>query len=153
MENLHNKLHALQHSQDRIIPLLRDGASTPDWAPAEDRWSFRYIAAHLATTERECFLERVRLFQEKEQPHFHYYHNSERDFSGQDIDENIAAWKAARQKLIAGIQSLDDVQLANVAVHETRGEINIFGLLDLILDHDQVHQQELEENLMLRDQA
>lgn len=136
-------LHDLQHSQQETLQLLERGINTPDWRPAPDRWSFREIAAHLAATEEECFLQRVKKFREEQQPRFSYYHNSDRDFSQHDMEDAMAAWKRARQALSELVQALDTHHKKKTAHHETMGEMDLEGLLELILSHDAEHRAEL----------
>ena len=52
----------LQASRQELSDILAAQAENQDWQPEPEQWSYRYIAAHLATTERECFLERVKQF-------------------------------------------------------------------------------------------
>lgn len=152
MQELSSTLTALQNSQKEIIPLLKAGASTPDWAPADDRWSFRYLAAHLAATEKECFLERARRFQREKNPTFSYYHNSDRDFSQQSIQGAINAWKRTRHSLIDLVKNMDMDARNNIASHERMGKMDVSGLLSLILDHDQEHKEELINYLRIREE-
>jgi hypothetical protein len=43
----------VKYTQKRLIALLETKADDQDWQPDPGEWSFRYIAAHLATTEEE----------------------------------------------------------------------------------------------------
>jgi len=151
MPNITSKLTDLQDSQKEIIQLLQAGSSTPDWAPADDRWSFRFVAAHLAATEKECFLERARRFQTEKNPAFSYYHNSNRDFSQQSIQQAIDTWKKSRQALIELVKDMDKKAVNNIANHESMGEMDVPDLLSLILDHDQEHKEELINYLGMRE--
>ena len=151
MQELSSTLTALQNSQKEIIPLLQAGASTPDWSPADDRWSFRFLAAHLAATEKECFLERARRFQTEKNPTFSYYHNTDRDFSQQSIQDAIEIWKQSRQDLIQLVQGMDQTVRSKIATHERMGEMDVSDLLSLILDHDQEHKDELINYLRTRE--
>jgi hypothetical protein len=49
----------LKASQRRLSVLLDSVASDQDWRPDPGEWSFRYIAAHLATVDKNCFKDRV----------------------------------------------------------------------------------------------
>ncbi len=151
MQDLTPTLQDLQDSQKEIIPLLQAGASTPDWSPGDDRWSFRFVAAHLAATEKECFLERARQFQTEKNPTFSYYHNSDRDFSQHTIQDSIDGWKSSRQALIDLVRDMEQASINNIAIHERMGKMDVPDLLSLILDHDQEHKAELINYLNLRD--
>lgn len=144
---MESNLEKLHRSQQEIVRLLNQARDHQDWSPADDRWSFREIAAHLAATERECFLPRVKQFRTEEQPRFSYYHNTGRDFSGHDIQDSLAEWKRSRQSVMENARSLEGNQLHKEALHETMGKMDLGGLLELILSHDKEHLQEIQENL------
>jgi hypothetical protein len=135
----------LKLSRQKLSDLLAAQAENQDWQPETERWSCRYIAAHLATTERECFLERVKQVAAGGQPHFDYYLNSGRNFSRLDLTDSLRDWAASRQALIEQILALPAAAWAVTASHATRGPMTLAGLLQLIIDHDREHLQEVRQ--------
>src|SRR5216683_2460938 len=55
-------------------------------------WTLRDIAAHLATTEKECFEPRIRAMAAGERPEFEFYSNDDRDFEGISLESALTAW-------------------------------------------------------------
>ena len=52
-------LEQLEDSQRRVSAVLAPMEPVQDWQREPVEWSFRYIAAHLATVEEGCHLPRV----------------------------------------------------------------------------------------------
>src|SRR6266851_3509388 len=63
-------------------------------------WTLRDIAAHLATTEKECFEPRIRAMAAGERPAFEFYSNDERDFDGISLENALTEWASTRNRLI-----------------------------------------------------
>lgn len=89
-------LAGLAESQEKLCSLLASAADEQDWRPASGEWSFRQIAAHLATSERECLAERLRRIASGEQPYFEGYHNTGRDFGDVDLRRSLQEWTYTR---------------------------------------------------------
>lgn len=136
-------------TQVQVIGLLRSVQESPDWSPSSDRWSFRFIAAHLATTEKECFLDRVKRLKEELRPEFQYYDNTDYDFSQQGLLTSVENWKATRWEIIEFVRGMTYEEREKEGVHETIGEMGLIDLFKLMIAHDQEHRQELQENLHL----
>ena len=49
----------IQATHKQLIGLLEFVAEDQDWQPDPKEWSFRSIAAHLATVDKECYKDRV----------------------------------------------------------------------------------------------
>ena len=140
-------LEEIQESQAELIALLETVAHDQDWQPEPDRWSFRFIAAHLAVAERECFLDRVQRILEEENPHFAYYDNTGSDFSQLDLKGSLESWANTRREIIDLIKSLPEDAWLRRATHETKGEVYLGDILVSIVEHDREHIQEVETNL------
>jgi hypothetical protein len=60
---------AIRSTQGQLTGLLESISFDQDWQPAPKEWSFRFIAAHLATTEKECYQDRVVRMPDHDQEH------------------------------------------------------------------------------------
>ena len=135
-------LEELASSQQLVVAmtqLIADDA--PDRVGA---WTLRDIAAHLATTERECFEPRIRAMAAGERPEFEYYSNDERDFDGISLSTALAEWTDTRTRLIDFVRALSEEERARVGVHKKFGELTVDGYLRIALEHDQDHLLSLE---------
>ena len=94
------------HRQFSII--LKSMAENQDWQPDTERWSVRFIAAHMATVEDECFLDRVKRFSTEESPHFEHYDNTGRDFGQFDLINSLREWATLRRELLDMVCSMPE---------------------------------------------
>jgi hypothetical protein len=133
----------LEETQAALTILLQAVAGRQDWQPGPETWSFRYQAAHLATTEREAFRERVFRIAGGEQPHFAYYLNSDRDFSQDELLDSLQQWAVTRREILDFVRALPLEALGLTGTHETQGIITILDVLQVMVDHDREHLQEL----------
>ena len=138
-EALLEELAASQQLVVAMTQLIADDA--PDRVGA---WTLRDIAAHLATTERECFEPRIRAMAAGERPEFEYYSNDERDFDGISLPTALAEWTDTRARLIDFVRGLSEEERARVGVHKKFGELTVDGYLRIALEHDQDHLLSLE---------
>ncbi|MCC9077248.1 DinB family protein [Litorilinea aerophila] len=132
-------LQELQRSQQNVVALLESMAPVQDWQPESVEWSFRYIAAHLATVEQKCYLQRVMRIASGERPYFSHFTNSGVNYSRCDLRDSLRRWIALRQKLIAFVRQLSERQLRLTGVHEAIGPLTVLDLLQEILEQDQGH--------------
>lgn len=130
-------LQELQGSQKQVVKLLESMADVQDWQPEPLEWSFRYIAAHLATVEQKCHLRRVMGIASGETPHLSNYANTATDFSEMDLHESLDAWIATRHQLLNFVRALSERELAYVGVHEAVGPMTVMDTLEEILEQDQ----------------
>lgn len=114
-------------------PLARVGA-----------WSLRDIAAHLAASERECYEPRIHAIAAGERPHFDFYTNDDRDFSGVQLEDALAEWAVTRERLLGFVRGLSSEERARVGYHDRYGEITVDGYLEVALGHDRDHLAGLE---------
>ncbi len=148
MNNLREQLiEALQLSHRKLSDLLMSVADDQDWQPAPGQWSFRYIAAHLATVEKECFQDRLRRIAAGGQPYFEYYLNTGRDFSRLELTDSVRDWAMTRRENIDFVRNLAEEQWALAGVHETFGSMTALDAFKVMVDHDQEHWQELVQLL------
>jgi hypothetical protein len=140
-------INKVQSNLVKLSSLLESVAGDQDWQPAPGEWSFRFVAAHLAAVDKECYLERVIRITEGENPRFASYFNTGRDFSQVDLSEALRAWSATRQEIIDLVKGLPVDKLALSGVHEAFGTITVLDVLKMMSNHDDEHLQDLERAL------
>lgn len=147
IETLSNELAA---TRQRIATGLSLVAEYQDWRPEPEAWSFRYIAAHLAVTEEECFAARLQRLLEEDKPLFAYYDHANRNFDERELLDSLAIWKRWREMILDNVRGLASDDLQRSGMHAVYGELSVTGLLQLMLDHDREHEAELETLLEQR---
>jgi DinB family protein len=137
----------LQNARKQMSTLLLSVAHDQDWQPDAENWSFRYVAAHMAACDKECLQVRIQQIASGENPHFEFYSNTGRDFSGLDLKASLDEWAVTRQEIIDFFRALPDEKLSLTGEHATYGAVTIPDYLKIGLDHDRGHTQELEQML------
>ncbi len=119
--------------------------SADDTTARVGAWDLRDIAAHLAATERDCYVPRIRAIAGGENPSFGFFTNDESDFSGIHLDDALDEWIATRLMLVGFVRTLGEEQRRGLAGrHERYGEVTVDRYLEIALEHDQDHLRELE---------
>ncbi len=129
-------LQELQRSQTQVIKLLEAMAPIQDWQPEPAEWSFRFLAAHLATVERTCHLPRIMRIASGEIPTLGLYTNTAADYQKADLHKSLKRWVAARLELTDFVKSLSARQLTYIGIHESLGPMTVLDMLHEILDQD-----------------
>ncbi len=133
----------LQNSQQLMIAMLR--VSSEDPSARVGAWDLRDIAAHLAASEREAYVPRIRAIAAGENPTFGYYNNDDTDFSGIHLDDALDEWVATREMLLGFVRTLDEEQRTKLTGrHETFGDVTVDRYLQIALNHDREHLRGLE---------
>jgi hypothetical protein len=132
----------LLNSQQLVIAMLRIGAE--DSLARVGAWDLRDIAAHLAATERDCYVPRIRSIAAGENPMFDYFTNDGTDFSGIHLDDALDEWTATRLMLIGYVKTLDGEQRVLTGRHERYGDVTVDRYLEIALEHDRDHLRGLE---------
>ena len=130
-------LGELQRSQTQVIDLLEAMAPVQDWQPEPVEWSFRFIAAHLATVEQKCHLPRVIAIAAGDTPTLSLYTNTAADYQKTDIHKSLKRWVATRRELMDFVKNLSSRQLTYIGIHESLGPLTMLELLQEILAQDQ----------------
>ena len=133
-------LDELAASQQKVIDAMRANPSSQALA---GEWSTVEVAGHLAASERECFEPRITAIASGSHPHFDFYSNGERDFSGVPIDSSLSEWAATRKRIIDFVAGLTPEQLAQTGRHDAYGELTIDRYLRIAIDHDLEHLRDL----------
>lgn len=129
-------LEELEDSQRKVTAILSRMGPVQDWQREPVEWSFRYIAAHLATVERGCHLHRVERIAAGDSPYLDRYNYTAADFAQRDLADSLHAWSAARQQLIEFVSRLSENELRFTGAHEGIGAITVLDALQEILDQD-----------------
>jgi hypothetical protein len=132
----------LLNSQQLVIAMLRIAAD--DSTARVGAWDLRDIAAHLAATERDCYVPRIRSIAAGENATFGFFSNDGTDFSGIHLDDALDEWIATRLMLIGYVKTLDVEQRALTGHHERYGEVTVDRYLEIALEHDRDHLRGLE---------
>jgi hypothetical protein len=136
-------LDQLLNSQQLVIAMLR--VSVDDPSARIGAWDLRDIAAHLAASERESFVPRIRAIAAGENPTFDLYTNDDSDFSGIHLDDALDEWTATRMMLVGFVRTLDQDQRTTLTGHHERyGEVTVDRYLEIALKHDEDHLRGLE---------
>lgn len=135
----------LRTAQEQLISLLEFVAADQDWEPDPGEWSFRYLAAHLATVDKECFRERVVQIAAGKNPDFESYFNTGRDFGQLDLRASLYEWAITRQEIFDFVCALPDEGWSLTGTHAAFGTITLRDVLQVMLDHDREHLQHLEQ--------
>ena len=136
-------LDDLVGSQQLVIAMLR--VSVEDPSARVGAWDVRDIAAHLAATERDCYVPRIHAIAAGENPTFGLYSNDDTDFSGIHLDDAVDEWTATRLMLTGFVRTLGAEQRTVLTGrHEQYGEVTIDRYLEIALQHDRVHLRGLE---------
>jgi hypothetical protein len=135
----------LKSSQKEIRLLLASVADDQDWQLDKNQWSFRYIAAHMATVENDCYQDRVVRIATGEKPHFEAYFNTGWDFSHFDLMISLDNWTVTRQEIIDYVNGLSEKELSFSGTHSEYGKVTVLDVFQMMLDHDQEHLQILHQ--------
>ncbi len=135
----------IQATQKKLTHLLQSLASEQDWQPDPGEWSFRFIAAHLATTKKECYKKRVVQSAFGKNPPFESYYNTCRNLSKSELVDSLSKWASTRQEIIEFVTALLENKFAFTGTHAAFGTLTIQGILNFMLNHDQEHIANLEK--------
>ena len=136
-------LEDLTNSQQLLIAMLRISAEDP--SARVGAWDLRDIAAHLASSERDCYVPRIRAIAAGENPTFGLFTNDDTDFSGIHLDDALEEWMATRTMLLGYVRTLDEAQRTELAGHhEDYGRMTVDRYLEIALRHDRDHLSGLE---------
>lgn len=135
----------LLQTQQQIAGLLTAVVDQQEWRPAPQQWSFRQIAWHLATAERDCLLVRVQQIASGRNPTFSIYLDTEAEFVTRDLYFALEQWTNARQEIMDFVNALPETALAFTGYHPSFGRLTVLGYLQIFLEHDQRHLADLQQ--------
>lgn len=136
-------LERLVASQQLVIAMLR--VATDDSSARVGAWDLRDIAAHLAASERDCYVPRIRAIASGDSPVFDFFTNDGSDFSGIHLEDAVDEWIATRTMLIGYVRTLgEDQRRLLTGRHERYGDVTVNRYLEIALEHDGDHLRGLE---------
>lgn len=124
-----------------------------DWRkrPSAEAWSIVEIICHLRDVEREVHQPRFRALAETDNPFISGVDPDQwaepRRYYQQDGRAALADFVAARQETLALLQNLPPDAWSREARHAFFGQTTLHELLYLAAQHDQVHWQQIQQNL------
>ncbi|MGB0387209.1 MAG: DinB family protein [Ardenticatenaceae bacterium] len=135
----------VQASQRELSDLLLSVAEDQDWQPEPGEWSFRYIAGHMATVDKDAFLPRVSKIAAGINPHFEYYLNDDFNFGNLDLRYYIKEWATIRKVMVDFVSALPEEALSLTGTHARFGTLTVLDVLQIVLDHDREHIEHLKQ--------
>ncbi|HSL34823.1 MAG TPA: DinB family protein [Candidatus Limnocylindrales bacterium] len=127
---------------DRLASAAHAVARRP--TPAGE-WKPTDVVRHLIAVELEVWQPRLLQVAAEDDPHWPW---AEPDRwlgePGATLDELLARFAAGRAETIAHVDALDDAGWARIGTHATFGVLDVAGLLQKALDHDEEHLASLE---------
>jgi len=135
----------LLSTQKQITDLFLAVADDQEWRPAPTQWSFRQVAWHLATAERDCLFNRVQQIAGGTTPTFGIYLDTETEFVTRDLHFALERWADARRAVIDFVNALPAEALAFTGYHPSFGRLTVLGYLQIFFDHDQRHLADLQQ--------
>ena len=131
------RLEAFAAFPQRLEAVARAAAGRPtaigEWGPSE-------VVRHLVAVEREVWQARFEQIAVQDDPHWGWTEPGlEPGLEGASLDENLTAFEARRAATAASVRVLDDAGWARFGTHVTYGVLDVAGLLNLAIDHDEDH--------------
>ena len=109
------------------------GVPPGEWGPAE-------VVRHLIAVEGEVWQSRLARVAAEDDPHWPWTEPGlAPGFDGVPLDAIVAAFSAARAETVATVRALDEVGWARFGTHATYGRLDVVGLLERAIDHDEEH--------------
>ena len=134
---------AMLASQAQLTEFF-ESVADPAWQPAPGQWSIRQIAWHLATVESAGLLVRIQQIAAGTNPTFGIYLDTETEFNSRSLAFALEDWANARQAVVAFVNGLPAEALTYTGNHPTFGRLTVLSYLEIFLDHDQRHLEELQ---------
>lgn len=138
----------LDHFRDEIAGLSL--GSTADWQtrPTADQWSLGEVMCHLRDVEREVHQARIEAILTDEKAFLAGVNADEwagpRDYCSQDGPAAQAEYLAARDRTIATLAALPPEIWDRQGQHTFFGPTTLQELVFLIVQHDRVHDKQIE---------
>jgi DinB superfamily len=129
--SLRDALAAVPERLAAVIP-------TAPRAPAGE-WTPREVLLHLLAVEDEVWHARLRQLATEPEPHWPWFEPGLASFSADSWDEVLDAFRASRAETVAKLDALDAAGWARSGVHERYGRLDVAGLMQRALDHDEEH--------------
>jgi hypothetical protein len=104
-----------------------------EWGPAE-------VVRHLIAVEGEVWQSRMARVAAEDDPHWPWTEPGlAPGYDAMPVEVIVAAFAAARAETVATVRALDEVGWARFGTHATYGRLDVAGLLERAIDHDEEH--------------
>jgi uncharacterized damage-inducible protein DinB len=129
----------------RLAASARRSAEVTSRGSTDGRWSARQNVAHLALVEGVVFQARLDQLAEDGIPTWSWTEPGTSDEAEMaTLETALATFAAARNETVARVAGLDDAGWRRFGLHATYGRLDVAGLLEVIVDHDDHHRADIE---------
>ena len=123
----------------------RGDAGSPDAGASGGRWSARQNLGHLVLVERLVFQARLDQLAGDGVPSWSWHEPGTSDAPEvATLEAALATFAAVRAETVARVAALDDAGWARYGLHATYGRLDVRGLLEVIVDHDDHHRRDID---------
>lgn len=144
-------LLSLEEFALRLAGVLSDPAIDWQWRPDEDSWSLAEVMCHMRDVEREVHLARYKAVISQEDPFLSGVTSDEwvdaRAYRSQDGREAAETFLSLRRQSLEKLRQLDYEQWDRTGTHAFFGTTSLQELINLAVQHDQAHWQQIQELL------
>ncbi|MEZ4590148.1 MAG: DinB family protein [Chloroflexota bacterium] len=131
--------------KDLVFMLRRADEAAIHRRPAEDQWAIADVLRHLTALE-PLYLARLQKIVVEERPYLPYLHpETEPDPTPTPLADLLAAVSQARQETLTYLHSLKPGDWQRTAVHQTLGDTKLRYMVQLLVDHDTEHLNQLAQ--------
>lgn len=141
-------IERLETSQRQLVILLGSMTHKQEWQTTPGQCSFRSVAAHLVLVETQLFAPCARQIASGDWATVPDYRANVRIFRHSSLTDSLTCWTAARRDLVQFLRTLPQEAWLRSGVHHTFGRISLFGLAQMILDHDRVTLLQVEQMMV-----
>jgi hypothetical protein len=144
-------LQSLEEFAIRVAELLSDPDLDWQWRPDEDAWSLAEVMCHMRDVEREVHLARYKAVISKEDPFLSGVDSDRwakaRAYRAQDGREAADSFFSLRRQSVEQLRQLDYEQWERTGNHAYFGTTSLHELINLAVQHDLAHWQQIQELL------
>jgi len=142
-------IKSLSQTPDEIATLLREfPGQSLTLKPSADEFSFLENVCHLRDLEVEGYVPRINSILKEAHPRLPDFAGArvalERDYNRQDVVAALNAFTNARRQNVALLRTVDEDALKRTGELQGVGEITLDRLLEMMLEHDQGHLDDLQ---------
>ncbi len=144
-------LQELASFASAVRSLLSSPTIDWSWQPDTASWSLTEVMCHLRDVEEEVHMVRYRAILARDNPFISGVSTDEwaaiRRYRAEDGPASRDAFLSARQKSLAMLSELDERSWQEKGRHAFFGPTSLQELVNLAVQHDQVHLQQIEDLL------
>ena len=144
-------IRSLETFAGRVEALLEEPEINWNWQPDPASWSLAEVMCHLRDVEREVHLERYRAVISADRPFISGVDSDNwaaaRGYRSQNGQEAAHSFLTLRRQSIELLRELDYQQWERTASHAFFGTTTLHELINLAVQHDDAHWQQIQELL------